>query len=247
MVTLLLIALAIFSIIGIGLYLWQRSAVPSEAAQVLPPPPNFRGLFDEGWPAGKDAARKLALAAHEDAAASLIARAQNGERSVLEEANKLGDPDLYDRVLSELVKIYDSDPKLLSLMSHVAKNNLPVNTTLAAAAVASWQKSPDRHGTSKALHLAALSDNAELYRQTVESLLQLWREGELADISAIELRALFDGEFWILSARTRSSGAGFVLKQSLDSARRELEAAASIGSPGDQPNEAVPHGQASDT
>ena len=38
------------------------------------------------------------------------------------------------------------------------------------------------------------------------------------DVSAEELRALFDGEFWILSARTRSSGAGFVLKRTLESA-----------------------------
>ena len=249
MVTLLLIALAIFSIIGIGLYLWQRSA-PSEAVPVLPPLPDFRGLFEEA-PPGKDESRRLALAAREAEAASLIARAQSGERAVLVEANRLGNPDLYDRVLSELVKLSDSDPKLLSLMSHVAKNELPVNKTLAAAAVASWQKSPDRHGTSKALHFAALSDNAELYQKAVELSLEFWREGRLADISAIELRALFDGEFWILSSRTRSSGAGFVLKRSLDSARRELEAAASIGSPrvskGDQSNEALPHGRASDT
>jgi hypothetical protein len=36
---------------------------------------------------------------------------------------------------------------------------------------------------------------------------------------------LFDGEFWVLSARTRSSGAGFILKRKLASARRELETA----------------------
>ncbi len=100
MVTLLLIALAIFSIIGIGLYFWQRSVAPGEPAQVLPPPPDFRGLFDEG-PRGKDEVKELALAARDEAA---VARAQNGELSVLVEANKLGDPDLYDRLLGELVK-----------------------------------------------------------------------------------------------------------------------------------------------
>jgi hypothetical protein len=74
---------------------------------------------------------------------------------------------------------------------------------------------------------AALSDDADVYQGAVEQALRFWREGKLSDVSAIELRALFDGEFWILSSRTRSSGAGFVLKRTLDSARRELEAAAS--------------------
>jgi hypothetical protein len=55
--------------------------------------------------------------------------------------------------------------------------------------------------------------------------LQLWRAAKLGDISPVELRALFDGEFWVLSSRSRSSGAGFVLKRTLDGARRELEAA----------------------
>src|SRR5204862_351031 len=120
---------------------------------------------------------------------------------------------------------------------------------LANAAVASWQRSPDKQGTAKALHFAALSDNADLYGQTVELALELWRKGKLANVSATELRALFDGEFWILSARTRSSGAGFVLKRTLANARREFES--HIGSPsaseGNSPNEALPHGRASDT
>jgi hypothetical protein len=47
----------------------------------------------------------------------------------------------------------------------------------------------------------------------------------LTGVSAAELRALFDGEFWVLSAQTRSSGTGFVLKRTLANARRELETA----------------------
>jgi len=169
----------------------------------------------------------MTLAALEAEKSALIARAQNDERSALDDAHQTKDAALYDRVLSELVKLADSDAKLLSLMSYVAKSELPVNAELANAAVASWQKSPDRTGTSKALHFAALSDDAEVYRGAVEQALQFWREGKLSDVSAIELRALFEGEFWILSSHTRSSGAGFVLKRTLDSARRELEAAAS--------------------
>ena len=154
-----------------------------------------------------------------------------------------GDANLYDRVLVELVRSAASDAKLLSLMSYVTQNELPVNRALATAVIAAWKKSPDRAGTAKALHFAALSDDPELYRQTVEQAIELRREGKLADVLPADLRALFDGEFWILSSRTRSSGAGFVLKRTLESARRELDAAI-IRSPraskGDQPKEGPP-------
>jgi hypothetical protein len=75
------------------------------------------------------------------------------------------------------------------------------------------------------LHIAALSDNAETLKTAVDVALRSWREGNLLDVSAIELQALFNGEFWVLSSRTRSSGAGFLLKRTLVSARRELDAA----------------------
>ena len=168
----------------------------------------------------------MATEAKAEEASALIARAKNGERSVLEEVSEAGDEDLYDRLLNELVEGADSNAKLLSLMSYVGTHELPVNTALASAVLKSWQESPDRSTTSKALHFAALSDDANVYREAVEAALAFWREGKLSGVSAMELRALFDGEFWILSSGTRSSGAGFVLKRTLDSARRELEAAA---------------------
>ena len=70
-----------------------------------------------------------------------------------------------------------------------------------------------------------MADDAALFQSTVESALNLWQRGLIANVSAAELRALFDGEFWVLSTRTRSSGAGFILKRKLASARRELETA----------------------
>jgi hypothetical protein len=223
MVTLLLIAVVIVSIIGIGLYFWQKST-PDDSERVLPPLPHLRGLFAESSSSREE---EMAIAAQDAERSALIARAQNGEYSALNDADQTKDAALYDRVLNTLVKRADSDAKLLSLMSYVTKNELPVNAELANAVVTSWQNSPDRGGTSKALHFAALSDDANVYQAAVEQALQFWREGKLSDVSAVELRALFDGEFWILSSRTRSSGAGFVLKRTLDSARRELEAAAS--------------------
>ena len=224
MVTLLVIALAIFTVIGLTIYFLQRSAA-DDTENVLPPSPGLRGLFAEA-PSSREEQIQMAMEAKELEVSSLIARAKNGERSVLEETNKAGDENLYDRLLNELVQLADSEQKLLALMSYVGTHELRVNAALAAAVLSSWQRSPDRSSTSKALHFAALSDDANVYREAVEQALAFWREGKLSDVSTMELRALFDGEFWILSSGTRSSGAGFVLKRTLDSARRELEAAA---------------------
>jgi len=93
----------------------------------------------------------------------------------------------------------------------------------AIAAIKAFQKSPDRNSTAKLLHAAALSDNAKNYGRAVELVLLSWRDGNLSDLSARELQALFNSEYWVLSSHTRTSGAGFVLKGTLASANRELE------------------------
>lgn len=222
MVTLLITALAIFAIIGIGLYFWQKSA-PNNSEYVLPPPPNARGLFADDTLATQESEQSAIAELQQNEL--LINRIRKGERAALADVHQTGSADLYDRALNELVQQADTDAKLLALISYVTQNEFPVNEKLVQAAMTSWQRSPDRGATAKALHLAALSDSADAYRIAVESVLKFWHEGKLADISAPELRALFDGEFWVLSSRSRSSGAGFVLKRTLASARRELEAA----------------------
>ena len=45
------------------------------------------------------------------------------------------------------------------------------------------------------------------------------------NMSAEELRSLFEGEYWLLSSEAKRSGAGFLLKQRLAHVRRELSAA----------------------
>jgi len=220
MVTLLFTAVAILLLFGIGAYFWQKPA-ESNSAERLPPPTNARGLFADEYSTALDDAEHQALLAQQRE--ELITQAGDGTRDALVEAHLTGDLDLYDRVLHEFVQFSDSDPKLLSLLSYLSQNQLPVNRELAGAVLASWKAAPDRGSTTRALHLAALTDEPDIYRGAVESALLMWRAGKLGDISAIELRALFEGEFWVLSSRSRSSGAGFVLKRTLDGARRELE------------------------
>lgn len=223
MVTLLITAVTLLVLFAVGVYFWQKPAT-DYSVKVLPPPPKAVGLFGEEAAAAQAETERLAPGARrrED----LITKATAADRSALVEARNLGDLTFYDQVMHEMVRVADSDPKLLSLLSFVSQNDLPVTTGLAQAALAFWTKSPDRNGAARALHCAALSDDADLYRSAVETVLQMWRESKLHGVSAVELRALFDGEFWVLSSRSRSSGAGFVLKRTLDSARRELDAAA---------------------
>jgi len=226
MVTFLITSFFILAFLAVAIYFWQKPS-RSVTADVLPPPPG-RGLFIDGTPEGRALVAAEANAnANADAVAQhaeLLERAGTGDKSTLLDARATG-PDVYKEVLNLHIAGADSDPKLLSLVSYVTRHELPVNQNLAGAVIAAYKRSPDRGATAKALHIAALSDDAAVYQNAVEAALLFWREGRLAGVSALELRSILEGEFWILSAPTRSSGAGFLLKRTLANARRELEAA----------------------
>ncbi|MEP6920897.1 MAG: hypothetical protein ABI967_07215 [bacterium] len=228
MVILLFTAIFILGILALTLFLWAPSAKRSEQS-LLPPPAPPRGLFSDTD--GFESTLLTAPAVPNDPAperTSLMNRAMAGDKGTLIEAHALGDRRFYDAVLDQLAERADRDPTLLALISYVTRNDLPVNRTLATAVISSWKNAPDRSSTSTTLHLTALADDADLYQSTVEAALSVWRQGLLADVSAAELRALIDGEYWVLSALTRSSGAGFVLKRTLANARRELETAMKV-------------------
>jgi hypothetical protein len=182
----------------------------------LPPKPPA-GLFSNYQPA------PLTSATSEEPHNAIIELAKTGDKKALHDAHAINDRALYDEVLNTFVAHANTEAQLLSLVSHVTRNELPVNKTLAQKSIDCWKGSLDRNTTAKLLHIAALSDDADLYGQAVEVVLNSWREGKLPDVSAVELQSLFNGEFWMLSSNTRSSGAGFVLKRTLSTARRELE------------------------
>ena len=104
-------------------------------------------------------------------------------------------------------------------------DELEARKALAGEFIDAWRVSPDRVSTAKMLHFAALADDADTFRNAVETALNVWQRGSVPDLSAAELQTLFNSEFWILSSAARSSGAGFVLKRTLSRAKRELERA----------------------
>jgi len=228
MVALLFTAIFIIGLLAVPFLFWAiRTKGPGDG--LLPPPQPPRGLFSD-----KDGFESAVLPSPADPGQienkrqSLIERAKAGDQSALNEAHALSDQKFYDEVLDQLTANADSTPTLLALVSYVTRNEFRVNRKLAEAIVNSWKNAPDRTSTPKTLHIAALTDDADLYSNTVQEALNFWRRGLLPDVSAAELKALFDGEFWVLSARTRGSGAGFILKRKLASARRELETAMSV-------------------
>jgi hypothetical protein len=226
MVTFLFTSIVLLAFLVVALYLWQKPAARKIEAfehSHLPAPAISR-LFGETVNESPDdnsddLATQLKL---------LVERASAGDNTAAQEAHLTFDRHTYDEILTALVKQADSDAKLLSVLSYIIGNELPVNRELAQATIKSWANAPDRCSTPRTLHISALADDARLYQGTVEAALNFWRRGLLADVSAAELRALFDGEYWVLSTQTRSSGAGFILKRALAKARRELESATRV-------------------
>ncbi len=157
--------------------------------------------------------------------ARLLARAAEGDKKVLDEARETADTGLYDEALDALTEQANSDQSLLALVSYIARHDgLRVNRGLAAKFIESWKRSPDRNTTAKMLHVAALSGDALLYQQAVETTVQYWRDGRVTALTAAELRQLVESEYWLLPAESRNSGAGFSLKQTLARLRRQLAA-----------------------
>jgi hypothetical protein len=223
MVALLFTAIFIIGLLAIALYFWAPRAKGSEQ-HLLPPFEAPPGLFSDEHPI--ESADLLALSSEREAKhVSLRERAKTGDKGALNEAHALRDEQFYNELLDQFTSVAASAPALLSLVSYVTRNELPINRKLAEAVITSWRNSPDRSSTATTLHLTALADDADLFRSSVEAALSFWQQGLLQNVSAAELRALFDGEFWVLSAQSRNSGAGFLLKRTLASARRELETA----------------------
>jgi hypothetical protein len=229
MVTFFITSFFILAVLAIALYFWQKPAASSDVEALRPPP--GRGLFIDGASDSQDMAQISAESASQAAANAvtrrreLLERAAAGDNSTLLEAHRAGDAEAYDEALTLLLAAADSDPKLLALVSYVARHELHVNKELAERVIDSYTRAPDRSATAKMLHIAALADDAAVYQNAIETALEFWRAGRLPEVSAPELRAILDGEFWILSSPTRNSGAGFLLKRALAGARRELEAA----------------------
>jgi hypothetical protein len=216
MVTFLITSLFILGFLGLVIYFWQKPAPQIDTEFLLPQTGN-RGLFADA-PLQTDEEKQLAAAQLHN---EIRRAARSGEINALDIAASLKDPEFYSEVV-ELLLHEAQDSKVLSIASHISRNNLIVTTALAEKFRQLWLSKPDRQSTAKMLHLTALANDASAFSSAVEAVVQLRRKGMLDDVSNEELQSLILSEYWLLSSTTRNSGAGFVLKQTIANAKHDL-------------------------
>jgi hypothetical protein len=154
-----------------------------------------------------------------------LEQAARGETQALECAQAAGDPKLYAQTLDALIDAHERQGNLPDLVKRIANGNgLRGSARLAERVIQSWQRAPGRRSTVEMMHMAALSDDAEIYGKAVEHALKAWQDEKLADLKAEDLIALIESQYWEMAAEARSGGAGYALKLKIADARRELTA-----------------------
>lgn len=198
--------------IGIALALTNRKRISNTEYLPEPRPLVPRSLFDP------PSAQIIAEMDAEKLRKELLERARNGDVSVLDEAT--ANKALYHEVLTALLT-HGSD--VSAVAACITRNvELRTNPQLAQAFIKHWDAAPNRGELATMLHVAALSDNADVYWLAVEVAKQAWDEGRLVQVSPKELAAAIEAEYWLLEPEARESGAGFVLKRFVANVRREL-------------------------
>ncbi len=158
--------------------------------------------------------------------AETLARAAQGDAQALREAHRTKDRNLYDAALDLLVAHCANDREALRrLAAEIAGSDyLRANRRVAEMLIEDWKNFPDKHSTAEVLHVAARADDAAVYKEAVDVVLQHWRANTSGQASAEGFCELIESQFWVIGAKARASGAGFVLKEKLAEIRRELTA-----------------------
>jgi hypothetical protein len=220
MVTFLTGSFLVLIVLAIIVYLQRSRGKLGQRHTLSAAPPRFEGLFAE-----RDAQMQTAAKAEEllSARLEMLRQAGHGDIQSLHAAAGMNDRELYEQTMDALIGATESDQQLFRLVSHVARDEqLRVTPQLALRFFESWQNSPECLTVAEILHVSALSDDASFYLRVCETAIDYWSHGRLPNIKADDLLTLIEGEYWILSAGTRSSGAGFVLKRGIGDFRRQL-------------------------
>ncbi|MEO6392597.1 MAG: hypothetical protein ABIP75_12145 [Pyrinomonadaceae bacterium] len=219
--------LAFFSIF---LYRWRRHH-QGDGEVRLPPAPDDPALFAPEPKLVEELNQERHQSAVMQRNDAWLERARAGEREVLLVIPKPAGIPIYDQVLSELVEgADDAGPEEVEYLAQfVIEHDLRANPPLVYSYLEKWRQSTDHFGVTTLLHLAARSNDADVFLKISETIEQVKAEGGLAYRSLVDLLALTESEFWLLDETARNSGAGFLLKQKLANAHRELAAVARDG------------------
>jgi hypothetical protein len=157
----------------------------------------------------------------------LLSRAAEGDKTALDEAHMGGGAEFYREILRTIVAYAEGDEEeLRSIAEHIVDSRaLRSSGEFAAMVIERLSAAPDQSSLACALHLAALSDDAAVFKRAVEVALNLFGEGRLPGLSAEDFLATVESAYWLIEAEVRSSGSGFLLKRLIVDVRRGLAAA----------------------
>jgi len=216
MVVGLIIISFLLVLISFATYRWllqSKSNHLIEEGEQPPLPPKF--LFAPDEKALAEFQKSEEEARNKNRKLSLVNKARSGDKDALIEAWSFDERGFYDEILDALVEQTKTDEELWSLTAFINNESLRANSNLARKCLESFQVNPTRQLLGKMFHVAALSDDADLFQTTIETTIKFWQEEKLAGVSREEIREIAESEFWVLSQEARNSGAGFLLKKTL--------------------------------
>jgi len=221
----LIILIAVLALIGAVFFIYVVQGRPTQKEiEPIPPSRHFDGLFEGNRTIASVTVQQT------NERRDLLDRARHGDLKTLGEAQDARDAELYEQVLNTLLdRATDSQENLEALVTHISKSGgLRANKRLAKRVLERWKAAPSRRSTIELIHIAALADDAEIYAQSVEEVMDLWRQGYLAKLSSDELVELFVSQFWVIAPDARRGGGGYALKRRLLGLRRELAPATPV-------------------
>jgi hypothetical protein len=225
--TILFISILLLAVATFALHRRNRRPPPKEP-DFFPEPRGFDGLFAEQHAEGmKLLAQSDADLRVQEERRRLLGRAAEGDKTALDEARVCGDGPFYSEILQTLVARAEGDAEALrSIAEYIVAGRAPRSSVeFAAMMIERWGESPDQLSFAGALHLAASSDDAEVFRRAVEVALRLFGEGRLPLVSAEKFLAAVESAYWLIGAEARNSGSNFLFKKVIADVRRELAAA----------------------
>lgn len=225
--TIFFISILLLAIAAFALHHWKRRTPPKEP-DFFPEPRVFDGLFAEQH------AEEMKLLTQVEAERRaqeerrrLLHRAAEGDMAALDEARIRDDDAFYREILHTLVARAEGDEEALrSIAEYIVDSRaLRSSREFAEMMIGRLSEAPDQSSLACMLHLAALADDAAIFKCAVETALKLFGEGRLPRVSAEDFLATVESAYWLIEAEVRSSGSGFLIKRLVADVRRELAAA----------------------
>lgn len=78
-----------------------------------------------------------------------------------------------------------------------------------------WRAAPTRKNTVELLYLASQCESGKTYSETAHETAKLWKNGQIAGLSADDLSQLLESHLWLLPAGERTSGVSFSIQHEI--------------------------------